>query len=236
MESVSEPSIGWVAQACSRGLIFAAAAASTSAVSKVADAVRRSRKYWSKNLSPSVRPFSTAAACSRVRSSSVLFCVTCDCRLAIWRSRSSADPPGGNRTMPAPTRLAASRTPRIPRTTNLGSLKFLAIVHTHMTLVQGLVLRGRGARMQVRRPELGCLRYALQEVDERQRIGRAHRHIQSHDIARIDLRKTNLNQLHVVRQHGFEVGENPRPTDGFAIDQCVEQYAALQHFGVGGLP
>ena len=30
--------------------------------------------------------------------------------------------------------------PRIARTMNLGSLKFLAIIHTHMALVQGLVL------------------------------------------------------------------------------------------------
>ena len=48
-------------------------------------------------------------------------------------------------------------------------------------------------------------------------------------------RRANGHDPDVVRNYLLEVGENARPAYAFAVEQSVQEQAALQHFGVFGL-
>src|SRR5579872_6666383 len=224
MLSVSEPSTGSIPKALSRGLIPLCLAASSSSEYRVENAVRFARKYWLRNWSPSARPLSTASACCLVCSSTTFRDCICPASEACCRSRSSADPPGGNSTSPAATRFAAASTPSTPRSTTLGSrkLNLLSIIHRDSHAVQGLVLRRRKRAVAFHRAEQRRFFQPLQESDHRLGRLRADGHVQQHFIVRSDRRKPHLNYFDVVRQHALQIRENLAPAHRFSLHQRVQ--------------
>src|SRR5579862_8211099 len=152
-------------------------------------------------------------------------------------SRSSADPPGGNRTSPAAIRFAASNTPSTVLTRVCGSrnLKFLSIVHGDPVAVQRLILRGRQRAMTLQWTEQRRFFQLLEKTDRGFRLLHAYHHVEKHFVLGVDLRKTNRDQLDIVWQHALDIGKYFGPTDRLTLQQLIQQQAALQDLGVGRL-
>src|ERR1700691_4115573 len=208
--------------------------------------VRRPVVYSARNASPSLR--ARSALVTRALDFSRRTCVevSCCCRLTCSRARSSAEPPQGLTASNAATILAATSRPNTARTRTRGSfrftgtfsredrLKLLDIIHAHAAAVQFVGLSGRQQAVRVHRAETRRSLQVFQQVDHRRGRFRSHGHVQRNLILP-GHRRAYGHDPDVVRNHLLKVGENARPAYAFAVEQCVEEQAALQHLGVLGL-
>src|SRR2546423_1915656 len=95
-----------------------------------------------------------------------------------------------------------------------------------------LVLRRRLGAVYSDRSEQRRSLQAAEEIEHMRRFLGGHDHVQGHFVVRIDLRQPHLHQLYIEGHNAIEIGKDARPTDGFALDQGVQQDTALEHLGI----
>src|SRR5437016_1116958 len=204
--------------------------------------------YFSMNRSPSTRAFSTFLTKACVRASAACCCGSCWRMMATRRSRSSADPPQGLNRISAAMMFRNSSAPSAARTLTRGSfiewrfsfrkvavertkLKLLGIVDVYLVTVKRLALRrGQDARHSDEPEQVRALQLD-QQLQQRLSLLRADVHLQ-HNLVLRRHRRMNGDHPHVVWKNLFQIRENLGPTDPFAIDQGVEQKAAVEHLCV----
>src|SRR5271157_3570828 len=248
ISSVSLPSIASRSSVAGSALIPASLAVRLSSSWMVEETMRRSVTYFARNWSPSRRAVSTFSTSRLLVAMRACTRANCARSASCSRRRSSADPPNGLKAITAATRLAASSVPMVARNSTRGclttppfqlsfpaSLKFLGIDHRYPIAIERVRLRGRQAAVLHNRAEQRRLLQRLVKLDHRLRRVRSHRHIQHHLVLRVH-RRPDGQHLHVVRNGLLQVGENPRPTDPFAVEQRIQKNAALQHLRVLRLP
>src|ERR1035438_4962653 len=215
--------------------------------------VRRSVVYSARKPSPSWRARSALVTRALVFSRWASMEVSCCCRLTCSRARSSAEPPHGLKASRAATMLATTSTPSAARTRTRGSLRFrgtfmrgatasrrgetlklLDIIHAHAAAVQFVGLSRRQRAVRVHGAETRRTLQILQQLDHRRQPFRAYGHVERNLILSVYRRPNGLDP-HVVRHYFLEVGENARPAYAFAVEQGIQEQAALQHLGVFGL-
>src|SRR5579862_6380637 len=211
--------------------------------------VRRSVVYCARKPSPSCRARSALPTSFLLRSRRACMAVNCCCRLACSRARSSGEPPHGLNASSAATILATNKTPSPARTSTRGSLRFrceppvskrgdtlkaLGIIHTQTAAIELVGLGRRQGAMRIHRAESRRALQIFQELDYRLERFRADVHIQR-DLVLADHRGAYRHDTHVVRHDLFQVGEDLRPADAFAIQQGIEKHATLEDLGVFGL-
>jgi hypothetical protein len=146
------------------------------------------------------------------------------------------------KTNQAARRLAKRSRPRAARTRYWGSrawdlrssLKFLGIVDTHAEAVEGFVLGRRLGAEEGSGAEGGGVFEPLEELDDGFGGLGADDHVELDDVVGGEV-GADGDEADATGEDLFEVLEEAGPTDAFAEEEGIDEGAAVDDGGVGGL-